>query len=123
MRAPVYRSLEGRNTVAGLAFPTEFVVVLSVWWLGMLTIGAGTGVLGAFAAYVGIRMVNYGRAEGFVQSWLQYQGRQLLAAGRLSAAARVPARRALRFPYGGYAFEGDDLAARLSALYRPRGEG
>lgn len=120
MRAPVYRSLEAKNTVLGLAFPTEFTVVLCAWWAGMLSAGAFIGSGVAVAAYVLIRIANYGRAEGFVQHFLQFQIRRALSDGRLSAAARVSVARAPRFPHGDYRYEGEDLAARLFALVRSR---
>ncbi len=120
MRAPVYRSLEAKNTVLGLAFPTEFTVVLSAWWAGMICAGAflGTGI--AATAYVLIRIANYGRAEGFVQHFLQFKVRRLVSGGRLCAAARVGVGRAPKFPHGDYGYEGQDLAARLFELVRSR---
>ncbi len=120
MRAPVYRSLEARNTVLGLAFPTEFTVVLCAWWAGMISAGAFVGSGIAVAAYVLIRVANYGRAEGFVQHFLQYQVRRLVSRGRLSAAARVGTGRAPKFPHGDYGYVGEDLAARLFELVRSR---
>ncbi len=120
MRAPVYRSLEATNTVLGLAFPTEFTVVLSAWWAGMISAGAFLGSAIAVAAYVLIRVANYGRAEGFVQHFLQFKVRRLVSGGRLSAAARVGASRAPKFPYGEYGYEGRDLAARLFEVVRSR---
>jgi hypothetical protein len=123
VRAPVYRSLEARNTVLGLAFPTEFTVVLSAWWAGMLTAGAFIGSGIAVAAYAVVRIANYGRAEGFVQHFLQFKVRGLVSGGRLTAAARVGAARASRFPHGDYAYEGQNLAARLFDLVRNRNGG
>ena len=122
MRAPVYRSLEAKNTVLGLTFPTEFTVVLSAWWVGMLSAGAFIGSGVAVAGYVLIRVANYGRAEGFVQHFLQFKVRRLVSGGRLSAAARVDAGRAPRFPYGEYRYEGQDLAARLFQIVHSRAE-
>ncbi|WP_242392168.1 hypothetical protein [Anaeromyxobacter oryzisoli] len=120
MRAPVYRSLEAKNTVLGLAFPTEFTVVLSAWWAGMIAAGAFVGSGIAVAAYVLVRAANYGRAEGFVQHFLQFKVRQLVSGSRLSAAARVSLARAPKFPHGEYGYEGHDLAARLFDLVRSR---
>jgi hypothetical protein len=120
LRAPVYRSLEAKNTVLGLAFPTEFTVVLSAWWAGMISAGAFIGSGIAVAAYALIRAANYGRAEGFVQHFLQYKVRHLVSSGRLSAAARVGAGRAPAFPHGEYAYEGQYLAARLFEIVRSR---
>ena len=120
MRAPVYRSLEAKNTVLGLAFPTEFTVVLCAWWAGMISAGAFIGSAIAVAAYVLIRVANYGRAEGFVQHFLQFKVRKLVSGGRLSAAARVGAGRAPKFPHGEHGYEGQDLAARLFEIVRSR---
>jgi hypothetical protein len=120
VRAPVYRSLEAKNTVLGLAFPTEFTVVLCAWWAGMISAGAFIGSAIAVAAYVLIRVANYGRAEGFVQHFLQFKVRKLVSGGRLSAAARVGAGRAPKFPHGEYGYEGQDLAARLFEIVRSR---
>ena len=118
MRAPVYRSLEAKNTVLGLAFPSEFTVVLCAWWAGMISAGAFIGSAIAVVAYVLIRVANYGRAEGFVQHFLQFKVRKLVTGGRLSAAARVGAGRAPKFPHGEYGYEGLDLVARLFAIVR-----
>lgn len=115
MRAPVYRSLEARNTVLGLTFPTEFTVALCAWWAGMLAAGAFVGSGIAVAAYVLIRIANYGRAEGFVQHFLQFKVRQIVSGGRLSAAARVRPGRTPWFPHGESRYVGEDLAARLAA--------
>ncbi len=120
MRAPVYRSLEAKNTVLGLAFPTEFTVVLSAWWAGMISAGAFIGSGIAVAAYVLIRVANYGRAEGFVQHFLQFKVRGLVTGRRLSAAARVGPSRAPTFPHGECGYEGQDLAARLFDIVRSR---
>ena len=121
MRAPVYRSLEATNTVLGLAFPTEFTVVLSAWWAGMIAAGAFVGSGVAVAAYVLVRAANYGRAEGFLQHFLQFKVRQLVSGGRLSAAARVGAGRAPKFPHGEYGYAGQELARRLFEIVRPAG--
>ncbi len=116
----MYRSLEARNTVLGLAFPAEFTVVLCAWWAGMISAGAFLGSAIAVAAYVLIRVANYGRAEGFVQHFLQFKVRQLVSSGRLSAAVRVGPSRAPKFPYGEYGYEGQDLAAGLFEIVRSR---
>jgi hypothetical protein len=100
--APVYRNLEARSTVAGLAFPAEFTIVLSSWWAGMLTVGAFSGLASAACTYAIVRAVNYGRAEGFVQHYVQHRLRTLLYGGRLSAAARVSPARTRRLPFARY---------------------
>jgi len=116
VRAPVYRSLEARNTVLGLTFPTEFTLVLASWWAGMIAAGTAVGSAFALATYVLVRVANYGRADGFVQHLLQFKLRKAVSGGRLGAAARVGPGRAPRFPHGTYGFDGDDVARRLSAL-------
>jgi hypothetical protein len=116
MLAPVYRSLEARSTVLGLAFPAEFTIVLSSWWAGMLALGPFSGLLVAAATYALVRLVNYGRADGFVQHFLQWKVRQVLHAGRLSAAARVAPGRARPLPGHPDAPTSPDLAARADAL-------
>jgi len=121
VRAPVYRSLEARNTVLGLTFPTEFTVVLATWWAGMIAAGTSLGSAAAVASYVFVRVVNYGRADGFVQHFAQWKLRRLFCGGRLGAAARVSPARAPKFPFGPYAFEGEDLARRLGELMRSPG--
>ena len=122
MLAPVYRSLEARSTVLGLAFPAEFSIVLCAWWAGMLLLGAFPGLALALGTYVLVRALNYGRAEGFVQHWLQWKLRRSLYAGRLSAGARVAPSRTKRFPFGEYAHTGADQARRLLELLpEPRG--
>jgi hypothetical protein len=116
MHAPVYRSLEARSTVLGLAFPAEFTIVLSSWWAGMLALGAFSGLAVAIGTYVLVRLVNYGRADGFVQHFLQWKLRQALHAGRLCAVARVAPGRVRRFPYAPYAPACGELSARAVAL-------
>jgi hypothetical protein len=100
VRAPVYRNAAARNTFVGLSFPTEVLLGLSAAWALMLTLPMGLAALFTGAFYVALRLVNYGRAEGFVQQYLTFRARQLLAGGRLSAATRP--RIAPRFPFGPY---------------------
>jgi len=102
MVAPVYRSLEARSTVVGLAFPGELTIVLCAWWGGMLVLGAFPGLGTALAVYVSVRVIGYGHSEGFVQHWLQWQLRRILFANRLSAAARAAPSRAHHFPFARY---------------------
>jgi hypothetical protein len=102
MLAPVYRSLETRSTILGLAFPAEFSLVLVAWWGGMLGLGAFPGLFLALGTYALVRSVGYGRSEGFVQHWLQWQLRRLLYSSRLSAGSRVGSSRIRRFPFGTY---------------------
>lgn len=100
MRAPVYRNIEQRNTFLGLAFPGELLVVLSVFWCGVLFLSPGLAVLITAGAYAVLRIAGYGRPPMFLQHFLLWQVRRAVSGGRLSAAAR--ARRAPRFPFAVY---------------------
>ena len=104
MQAPVYRSLEARSTLLGLAFPMEWMAVLLAGWMGTAVgapnVGAGCG----FGIYVLIRLVGYGHAEGHLQHWLLWRMRQARTRGRLSAGARL---QRPRFPFGEYGRRGD----------------
>ncbi len=96
MRAPVYRNIEARNTLLGLAFPSEVLVVLSGFWVAMLLLPPGSALLASAAVYAGVRLASYGRAPLFLQHYLAWQFRRLYALGRISAASRT---RAPRFPF------------------------
>src|SRR5438445_9777107 len=99
MRAPVYRNIEAQNTLLGLAFPTEVLAVLGVFWGAMVLAPPGLALLATAAAYAGVRIVGYRRAPLFVQHYLAFQSRRLLGGGVLSAAAQSPAP---RFPFAAY---------------------
>ena len=99
MRAPVYRNVEARTTLLGLAFPTEVVLVLAVFWGSMLTLAPSLAAAVTTVAYAGVRALNHGRAPAFLQHWLGWRARQAISGGRLSAAARG---HAPRFPFGPY---------------------
>ncbi len=98
MRAPVYRNIETPNTLLGLSFPFEVVFLLFVFYATVrISIGVCAGATAA--TYVGLRVMGYGRAPGFLQHWASWKLRQLCTGGLLSAAARA---RAPRFPYAPY---------------------
>jgi hypothetical protein len=92
MDAPVYRNAEGRNTFLGLAFPLEVLLVMLTFWPAML-LGPEPGALLTAVVYVGLRLINHGRPEAFVQHYVMRAARRTLFGGRLSAAARsrIPA--------------------------------
>jgi hypothetical protein len=99
MLAPVYRNVEARSTVLGLAFPTETLTVLSAFWGAILTLPPSIAALVTVAVYALVRLASLGRAPAFFQHWLAWRVRQALTEGRLSAVARS---RIPRFPFGPY---------------------
>ncbi len=101
MRAPVYRNIEAKNAVLGLVFPTEVLIVMSVFWATMLTMPPTPAAVLTLAVYAGVRLCNYCRAPAFLQHWVFWKVRQMLTGGRLSAAARA---RVPRFPFAPYIF-------------------
>jgi hypothetical protein len=100
MRAPVFRNIETRNTLLGLTFPFEVVFVLVVFY-ATVRVSALACAATTLVAYVAVRIVNYGRAPGFLQHWVVWQVRQFRTAGLLSAAARA---RCPRFPFAPHHF-------------------
>ena len=100
MRAPVFRNIETRNTLLGLTFPFEVVFVLVVFY-ATVRVSPLACVATTIVAYVAVRVVNYGRAPGFLQHWTVWQVRQARTAGLLSAAARA---RCPRFPFARHHF-------------------
>lgn len=109
MRAPVYRNLEARSTFLGLAFPTEWMAVLAVGWVGTALGAPNVGAAAGASLYLILRIAGYGRAEGHLQHWLMWKVRQWRSGGRLSAAARAPAP---RFPFGRYEWRERPLGER-----------
>ncbi len=99
MRAPVYRNIEAQNTFAGLAFPSEVLVVLGTFWVSMAVLSPGVALLCTVGVYVLLRVQGYGKAPLFLQHWLSFQARRRVGGGVLSAAARSPAP---RFPFAPY---------------------
>src|SRR5205807_3940753 len=108
MRAPVFRNIETRNTLLGLTFPFEVVFVLVVFYatvrVSPLACAATT-----LAAYVAVRVVNYGRAPGFLQHWVVWQVRRARTAGLLSAATRA---RCPRFPFAPHHYRDGGYSAK-----------
>ena len=110
MRAPVFRNIETRNKLLGLTFPFEVVFVLVVFYatVRVSPLACAATTLGA---YVAVRVVNYGRAPGFLQHWVVWQVRRARTAGLLSAAARA---RCPRFPFAPHHFR--ESAPRRGAI-------
>ena len=110
MRAPVFRNIETRNTLLGLTFPFEVVFVLVVFYT-TVRVSPLACVATTVFAYVAVRVVNYGRAPGFLQHWVVWQARRARTAGLLSAAART---RCPRFPFAPHHFR--DSPPRRGAI-------
>lgn len=108
MRAPVFRNIETRNTLLGLTFPFEVVFVLIVFYATVRVSPLACAVT-TLVAYVAVRVVNYGRAPGFLQHWVVWQVRQVRTAGLLSAAARA---RCPRFVFAPHHFRDAASSAR-----------
>lgn len=101
MRANVYRAIDTANTFLGLAFPSEVLVVLAVFWgtawfPGMVT-AAATGL-----TYLLLRLVSYGKPPMFLQHRILFSMRSSLHGGRFSPAARQRAER--HFPFSSRRF-------------------
>lgn len=89
MRAPVYRDIELKETLLGLAFPSEVMVVALVAYGGVAAFDDGRITLGlTVATYVGLRAATYGKPPGHPMHWLAWQWRRL-SGGRLCAATRA----------------------------------
>jgi hypothetical protein len=101
--APTYRNLDARTTVLGLAFPGELVLVMAVFWAGMLLLPPAAGAAVSGAAYLAVRLVGRGKPPGHFQHLVVRKVRAAASGGRLSAAARA---RVPRFPFSPY--EGRD---------------
>lgn len=100
MRAPVYRHVDGQSTVAGVSL-NGFIALLAVA-LGAIQLLSFGGSLAAIAGtYAAMRLAGRGKPPRYWQHLVVFHVRRLIAAGRLSAAART---RVPRFPYGPYLF-------------------
>jgi hypothetical protein len=97
MRAPVYRFVDARNTLLGLAFPGEVIVFLSAAWPALIFLAPSLALVAIVSAYAAIRLITRGRAESFIQHWVWWRARQIASRGMLSAAARA---RVPGYPFG-----------------------
>lgn len=89
MRATVYRDIELRETLLGLAFPSEVMIVALVAYGGVGLFDDGRITLGLTAlCYAGLRAATHGKPPGHVMHWLSWQWRRLHG-GRLCAATRA----------------------------------
>jgi hypothetical protein len=101
MRATVYRHLDTKATIGGLAYPVEVMIVIGVPFIiarfGFPTVGMGAGAL----IYIAIRAASYGKPDSHIQNYILWRVRQGWSRGRLSAAARG---RTPRFDYAPHVY-------------------
>lgn len=97
MRATVYRSIDSGNTFLGLAFPSEVLVVLSVFWGTAVTLPPGTGLLITLASYVLLRVATAGKPPLHLQHLALFHARRLVNDGRFSPGARAASHRSFPF--------------------------
>lgn len=90
MRASVYRSIDTANTFLGLAFPTEVLMILSVFWGTAVSLPPFTGLLVTGGAYTALRVATAGKAPLHLQHLILFHARKALHAGRFSPASRAP---------------------------------
>ena len=118
MRAPVYRSIEGTNTFLGLAFPSEVLVVLVVFWMGFLLAPPGPALLATLGTGVALRLGSIGRPPQFFAHLLLFHFRRLRSSGRFTAGARAALQP--RFPFAVYRFREPIHSAHSSSAAAPR---
>lgn len=96
MRAPVYRHLEGKQSVAGVSLQ-GFLALLGVTLAAVQLLPFVPSLLTVGAAYLALRLAGHGRPPQYWQHFVIWKVRQFSTGGRLSAAARcsTPA-----FPFG-----------------------
>lgn len=100
MRATVFRNLDSTQTLLGLAFPGEVLILLGAFYPAMFLLPASWAVAELVVTYVLLRVVGHRRPPLFLQHWAAYQARQAQSGGRFAAGAR--ARQVPRFPAGPY---------------------
>lgn len=98
MRAPVYRNIEAKSTIAGLTV-TGGLVLLAVSYGAVAFLSTLQSLLAIAGTYVLLRILGSGRPPLFWQHYLLWLVRQRTSGGRWSAAARA---RQPRFPFGPY---------------------
>ena len=98
MRAPVYRHVDGRSTIAGLGL-NGFIAMLAVALAAIQLLPLGSSLLAITGTYAAMRLAASGRPPLFWQHLVVWKVRQLATGGRLSAAARCCSP---QFPFGLY---------------------
>jgi hypothetical protein len=101
MLAPVYRHLDTKPTFLGLAFPAEWLFVITPIPFSLLASQLLLGLLVSASLYVTFRLATRGKPEAHIYQWLLFQVRQRRG-GRFSSAARS---RQPRFRAASYAVD------------------
>jgi hypothetical protein len=96
MRAPVYRHLEARQSLAGVSLQ-GFLALLAVALGAIQLLPFLPSVLAVAAAYLVLRLAGHGRPPQYWQHFVIWTARQWTTGGRLSAAARASTP---PFPFG-----------------------
>lgn len=112
MTAPVYRHLDTKPVFMGLAFPAEWLFVITPMVVSLYVRQLLAGFVLSAVLYVLFRVATYGKPEGHIYQWLLFQLRQARG-GRYSAAARG---RQARFRFAPYALDGRLRALQSQAL-------
>ena len=102
MRAPVYRSIDTANTFLGLAFPSEVLMILSVFWGTAVSLPPFTGLMCTAGAYIALRLATAGKAPLHLQHLILFHARRRLHSGRFSPASR--ASKSPMFPFAARRF-------------------
>lgn len=97
MRATVYRSIDSANTFLGLAFPSEVLVVLGVFWGTAVTLPPAIGLALTLTSYVVLRLATAGKPSLHLQHLTLFHARRLLSRGRFGPAVRTSAIRPFPF--------------------------
>ena len=98
MRAPVYRHVEGRSTIAGLGL-NGFISMLAVALGAIQLLPTASSLVAITGTYAALRLAADGKPPLFWQHLAIWKVRQLATGGRLSAAARC---RSPQYPFGPY---------------------
>jgi len=95
VRAPVYRNVEAKNTIAGVSM-TGFILLLGCAYPFIASLPPGSAILAMSVVYVLMRVAGHGRPAMFWQHFFVWKMRECIAGRRLSAAARASTP---RFPF------------------------
>lgn len=100
MMAPVYRHIETQSRFLGLGFPSEFLILLVVLWVGILVLPLGAVALSSGLTWLGLFLLGQKTPPLFLQHAGGRLARSLRSAGVLSAGVRHT--HAPAFPFGPY---------------------